>query len=157
MDPKINHYYPLLPPFVKDVLPYSHSDRIIAEADSAVQLPAVLANEPQPENWCYYFEKADLARQRKDWGEIAELGDIAFGLDDSPNHASERVPFIEGYANVGRYDRAEELTFEALEINMFMGPMLCEAWERIEAGTSPSADRDEILDKINNQLECELY
>jgi len=157
MDSKLNHYYPLLPPFVKDILPYSHSDRIITETESSAVLPDILAKAPQPENWCYFFEKADLARQRENWQQIADLGDIAFTLDDSPNHSSERVPFIEGYAHVGRWDRAEELTFEALEINMFMGPMLCEAWERIEAGTSPSTERDEILDGINHQLECELY
>ena len=157
MDTQHHRYYPLLPSYVKDMLPYSHPDRIIAEAESSAVLPDILARYPQPENWCYYFEKADLARQRGDWESVVEFGDIAFALDDSPNHASERVPFIEGYAHVGRWNRAEELTFEALEINMFMGGMLCEAWERIEAGTSPSNERDPILEKINNQLDCDLY
>jgi len=157
MDAQRHDYYPLLPSFVKDVLPYSHPDRIIVEVDSPAVLPEILAKYPQPQNWCYFFEKADLARQREDWKQVAELGDIAFPLDDSPNHASERVPFIEGYAHVGRWERAEELTFEALEINQFMGPMLCETWERIEASTSPSTERDTILEKINNQLDCSLY
>ncbi len=157
MDSDHHHYYPLLPSYIKDVLPYSDLDRIVPGADPPAVLPAVLARYPQPQNWCYYFEKADLARQREDWESVAELGDVAFTLDDSPNHASERVPFIEGYAHVGRWSRAEELTFEALEINQFMGPMLCEAWERIEAGTPPSTQRDGILEKINTQLDCSLY
>lgn len=156
MDNDRDHYYPQLPDFVKDTLPYSDLGRIRTEMNPNVYLPVMLA-QPQPENWCYYFELADLARQRGEWGRVAELGDTAFGLDDSPNHASERIPFIEGYAHVGRWGRAEELTFESLKINQFMGPMLCEAWERIEMDTEPSAEREAILEKINTQLECSLY
>lgn len=156
MDDGYHHYYPLLPSFVKDVLPYSNTEQILTASETPA-LPDIFSKIPQPENWCYYFEKADLARQRGNWEEVAELGDIAFQLDDSPNHASERVPFIEGYAHVGRWSRAEELTYEALEINQFMGPMLCEAWERIEADTSPSQNRDEIIEEINTQMDCDLY
>lgn len=156
MDNDRDHYYPMLPDFVKDTLSYSDSTRILTEPNPNVRLPAMLA-QPQPENWCYYFELADLARQREDWSRVAELGDIAFTLDDSPNHASERIPFIEGYAHIGRWGRAEELTFEALMINQFMGPMLCETWERIEAETETSTERDALLKKINTQLNCSLY
>jgi len=157
LDANMQQYYPLLPSYVREVLPYSDVGRIIADTQSPPVLPNILAKYPQPENWCYYFESADLARQRGDWESIAALGDIGFELDDSPNHASERVPFIEGYAHVGRWERAEELTYEAQKINQFMAPMLCEAWERIEATTSPSPERDEILVKINSQFECNLY
>ncbi len=157
MDSFHHQYYPMLPAYMKDMMPYSHLGRIVADAESSAVLPEVLARYPSPKNWCYYFEKADLARQQENWAEIAQLGDIAFDLEDSPNHASERIPFIEGYAHVGRWDRAEELTFEALKINKFMEPMLCEAWERIEATTSPSTERDTILENINTQFSCSLY
>lgn len=156
VDDDYHHYYPLLPSFVKNLLPYSNTGQIITAGEQPA-LPAFFTKTPQPKNWCYYFERADLARQRGDWEQVAELGDIAFALDDSPNHASERVPFIEGYAHVGQWTRAEELTSEALEINQFMGPMLCEAWERIEADTKASDQRDEIIAEINTQLNCELY
>ena len=51
---------------------------------------------PQPKHgWCYYFEKADLARQMGDWKQVAKLGDVAFALNDYPNDPSERFVFIE--------------------------------------------------------------
>jgi len=156
MSAEKQHYYPLLPSFVKDLLPYSNPEQIILTEDTPA-MPRFFSKTPQPENWCYYFEKADLARQRGDWQQIADLGDIAFALDDSPNHASERVPFIEGYAHTGQWARAEELTYEALKINQFMGPMLCEAWERIEATTDASSQRDRIIAEINTQMDCDLY
>lgn len=156
VDADYHHYYPLLPSFVKDLLPYSNTGQIITAGEQPA-LPAFFGKTSQPENWCSYFEKADLARQRGNWERVAELGDIAFSLNDSPNHASERVPFIEGYAHIGQWARAEELTYEALEINQFMGPMLCEAWERIEADTAASDQRDEIITEIYTQMECDLY
>ncbi len=156
VDYDYHHYYPLLPSFVKDLLSYSNPKQIITTGEQPA-LPAFFAKSPQPENWCYYFEKADLARQHGDWEQVAEFGDIAFALEDSPNHASERVPFIEGYAHVGQWARAEELTYEALKINQFMGPMLCEAWERIETDTQESDQRDEIIAEINAEMNCDLY
>ncbi len=157
MDLQRDVYYPLLPNFVREVLPYSDPDRIVLYPERPAVLPPVMGRVPQPKNWCYYFERADLARQRGDWEEVARLGDIAFALDDSPNHASERIPFIEGYAHVGEWEKAVALSEEALQINRFMGPMLCETWERIAAETSSSAARDAILTDWNSRLDCAQY
>ena len=34
---------------------------------------------PEPSHgWCYYFERADLARQMGDWEKVAELGEYGF-------------------------------------------------------------------------------
>jgi len=157
MDGRRDLYYPLLPDYVRDALPHSDPGRIILDPDQEAVLPPVLAALPQLKNWCFYFEKADLARQRGDWEEVARLGDIAFTLEDSPNHASERIPFVEGYAHVGEWEKAVALSEEALRINQFMGPMLCETWERIAADTPPSPERDAILENINARLGCTRY
>ncbi len=146
-----------MPAFVEDVLEYSKPELILTEAEPVLSLPAALGRDPQTENWCYYFEKADLARQQGEWERVVELGEIAFALSDSPNDAAERVPFIEGYAHTGQWARAEALTYETLEINQFAAPLLCETWERIEANTTPSTERDTILETINTQLDCSLY
>ena len=61
------------------------------------RMPEIYGSEPA-HNWCYYFEQADLARQMEDWEQLAELGDIAFKLDDYPNDPLERFVFVEGYA-----------------------------------------------------------
>ncbi len=149
MEDQRHLYYPMLPSYMKAVLPYSNIDQIVTNTLSPINFPSYLNSRAQPNNWCYYFEQADLARQREDWAQIAELGDIAFTLTDSPNHASECTLFIEGYAHAEQWSRAEDLTYEVIEINKFMRHMLCDTWERIETETLPSTKRDGILYKIN--------
>jgi hypothetical protein len=157
LSPEYQLHFPLLPSYMRTVLPFSDLDRILVDEQTSATLPPMMAPESRPETWCDYFQRADLARQRGDWDEVARLGDAAFELDDSPNHASERIPFIEGYAHVGRWDRAEALSREALEINKFMAPMLCDAWERIERGTEPTSERDRRLERIYQELACDQY
>jgi hypothetical protein len=157
LSPEHQLHYPLLPSYIRAVLPFSDLDRILVDEQTSATLPPMMAQPSRPETWCHYFQRADLARQRGDWKQVAQLGDLAFELDDSPNHASERVPFIEGYAHVGRWDRAEALSAEALEINKFMAPMLCDAWERIEASTAPTPERDQRLERIYRELACDQY
>ncbi len=153
LDPVYDLHYPLLPEDVKNLRHFSDPQRII-NTEPAASLPQNIFDVPVTGTWCYYFEQADLARQFKDWERVTDIGDIAFTLDDSPNHASERVPFIEGYAHRGRWNQAVNLTQEAIEINKFMGPMLCDTWQRIEEGTLPSDAKTEAISEIQLSIEC---
>ena len=113
----------------------------------------VFGDEPDQEIWCYYLQKADLARQLGDWETVAALGDTAFALDDSPNHATERLPFIEAYARLGQFKKAERLTLETYKINPRTAEMLCAAWGRV-AATGVLADDAAVLADINAALGC---
>ena len=87
---------------------------------------------PEPAHgWCYYFEQADLARQQGDWqpdGRTGRPGPEAGGL---PQRPAERIPFIEGYAHLGNWPRAQELSLQAAAITPVMQPVLCRLWQRI--------------------------
>jgi hypothetical protein len=131
LHPVYDREYPLLPRSLRDALPLSNLALIDSAPQRAATLPEHLYGPETAGSWCYYFQLADLARQQGDWARVAELGDTGFALSDSSNHASERVPFIEAYANVGRWEDALRHSQEAIEINRFMGAMLCAAWERI--------------------------
>ena len=48
--------------------------------------------------WCFYYEKADLARQTGNWAEVARLGDEAQKLGLHPNDQIEWMPFLQAYA-----------------------------------------------------------
>ncbi|MCJ7701924.1 MAG: hypothetical protein MUO62_10095, partial [Anaerolineales bacterium] len=158
LHPQYDKNLPGTPDLLEEAIPFSNLNRILVEADSPAALPGNLyADSSSAENqWCYYFQKADLARQMEDWERIATLGEIAFKLEDSPNHASERVPFIEGYAHVGDWDTALDLTLETIKINKFMGAMLCDTWEQIHLNTPKSQDRDAAIQTIEERLACGL-
>src|SRR5690606_26029173 len=63
-----------------------------------------------PHGWCYYFQKAELARQFKQWDEVVAMADEAFALNVQPSDPAEYFVFIEGYAHAGEWDRAVELS-----------------------------------------------
>jgi hypothetical protein len=112
---------------------------IMTDQEPPALLPEHLRGEEPTQGWCYFFERADLARQRGDWETVAAIGDDAFARSDQPNQAEERIPFIEGYAHVGKWERALELTEAALTHNASIKNILCHAWQRIETSTEPTA------------------
>jgi hypothetical protein len=88
--------------------PRSDINRIIVEAPPPELRPSIFGEEP-PHTWCYYFQKAELARQTGDWETVASLGDKARQMHYAPRDAGEWLPFIEGYTRVGRCDDARDL------------------------------------------------
>ena len=82
-------------------LPLSKPDLIEASANPPASVPDILGPEPI-HSWCYFYEKADLARQTGDWSRVASLGDKAFSIPYYPDDQSEYLPFIEAYARIKR-------------------------------------------------------
>ena len=162
LDPLIDSDNKLLVPLLRDAAVLSNVSMIHRE-NSATMPASLFSPEPQ-HGWCYYFEKAELARQFGDWEEVVKLGDKAFKLEnDSPNDPVERFVFIEGYAHMGDWRRAVELSRTSYRVSKdYVGPLLCRLWQRIETGTTASAERDalsvskrsEALVEIQNMLAC---
>jgi hypothetical protein len=130
----------------------SNTDRILAEPSYV--MPDIYGPEPE-HGWCYYFQKADLARQMGDWEEVVRLGDEAFKLDDYPNSPIERFAFIEGYAHAGDWERAIEYSKVSYKVSKeYVGPLLCRLWERVEAETAESPERSEALTEVQSMFAC---
>ncbi|NJC98903.1 MAG: hypothetical protein C3F07_01715 [Anaerolineales bacterium] len=130
----------------------SNADRIVAEQKAV--MPAIYGPEPE-HGWCYYFQKADLARQMGDWETVVKLGNQAFKLDDFPNNPVERFVFIEGYAHVGDWDRAIELSKMSYRVSKdYVGPLLCQLWKRMETETDQSPERSEASAEVQSLFAC---
>jgi hypothetical protein len=130
------------------------SDPNLIINESTAQMPAVYGPEPE-HDFCYYFQKADLARQFKDWDSVVEYAESALSLDDHPYAPAEQFVFIEGYAHVGEWERAVELSKEAYEVSQdIMGPMLCRLWRRIGEETAPGLERSGALSEIESIFAC---
>jgi hypothetical protein len=131
----------------------SNADRILREPTAV--MPEIYGPEPT-HGWCYYFQKAELARQFGDWDEVVNLGNLAFKLDDFPNNPVERFVFIEGYAHVGKWDRALELSKVSYKVSKdYVGPLLCQLWKRIETETAPGLERSGALSEIESMFGCD--
>lgn len=131
-------YNPDLPELTRSALRFSNLERIGAEPRLPGYPPQDLFG-PEPEHdWCYFYQKADLARQLQDWTQIAALGDEARQRGYWPSHpasnaASEWLPFLEGYARVGRWEDAQAITQAVVEHDPKYGDLLCRVWGRFDA------------------------
>ncbi|NTU55488.1 MAG: hypothetical protein HGA79_04495 [Anaerolineales bacterium] len=127
--------------------------KLILEEPRAV-MPAVYGPEPE-HGFCYYYQKADLARQFGAWEKVAEFADIALSFEDHPYEPAEQLVFIEGYAHAGQWERALDLSEDAYEFSPeFMGRVICQLWERIGAETGESPERSEAFTKVQSMFAC---
>jgi len=141
-----------LPQNMIDSLGLSQMDRIISDPASPARPPSFLGTEPA-HDWCYYFEKADLASQNGDWEQIVSLGNEAQANGFSPAYPSEWVPFIKGYVHTGDLEKAHELS-KPLAENDFFHNGICNVWQMIknESANNPSLEED--IHHIQVDLNC---
>ena len=154
LEPDIDPDNRLIPndSLMREASALSNTDRIVPEQQAV--MPAIYGPEPD-HGWCYYFQKADLARQLGDWNQVANLGDKAFKLNEHPDDPVGRFVFIEGYAHVGDWNQAVKLSRESYRFSReYMRPLVCRLWERIEAETTQSPERSEALKEVQDFLSC---
>ena len=84
---------------------YSEIEHVLAYEPP--HAPPTLVFGPEPSRgWCYYYEKADLARQRGDWEEVLTLEGEAMKQGFAPADMIEWMPFLQAYA---RADNVKQL------------------------------------------------
>lgn len=110
--------------------------------------------EEPPKTWCYRYQKAELARQYGQWKRIARIGDQAFEYGYLYQAPEELFPFIEGYARAGEYERAANLSFEALSNTRTLRPQLCAIWDRVHAALTSEEGDPLIFYEVSDELEC---
>ncbi len=76
------------------------------EVDTVPHPPpsAIFSAEP-PHGWCYYYQKAALARQLTDWKSVAALGEKALTEGYYPADKIEWLPFMQAYALLGQKEK----------------------------------------------------
>lgn len=93
---------------IREVGAYSEIEHVLTE--EAPRTPPRVVFGPEPDRgWCYYYQKADLARQRGDWAQVLEIGEQAFGQGLEPKDLIEWMPFLQAYAVSGNAARLAEL------------------------------------------------
>lgn len=156
LDPEIESRNRLIPE--KSLMRFAAniSDPGLIVNEPRAKMPAVYGPEPE-HGFCYYFQQAELARQYKDWDSVVKNGEIALSLSDHPYEPAEQFVFIEGYAHVGEWERAVDLSKDAYDVSPdITGRMLCGLWSRIVAETTDSLERSAALSEIERMIACDL-
>ena len=106
------------------------------------------------DTWCYYYQKADLARQLGDWTAVASYWDQAQQQGYGPDNGFEYIAFIEGYAHIGEWEKAVDLTNRARKTTQGMYMILCPTWQSLAEETPASAEKDARLAEAYELLKC---
>lgn len=156
LDPVIDAELPGKPWYFTAGTAFSNPDLIISNATVSVQPPGEIFGSEPGHDWCYYFEKAELARQLNDWNKVAELADqaLATGKQMTEFNALEWIPFIEGFARTGRWQEAEKLSLDLYDVHPKMRRMLCSLWERAKSGIDLTSEQEQTLTRLDQSLVC---
>ena len=143
LDPEVDLFNQTIPTIDREAAVLNNYSRIRVD-DPETGLNTKLFGAEAAHGWCWYYEKADLERQRGNWEDAASLGDEAFAGQDHPNDPMERIPFIEAYARTGRWEDALNQTRAAMEVTPVMNDPLCALWQRIERESGENQVRNEL-------------
>lgn len=150
---------PGLPEITRRAVKNSNLSRILPGPQPQGYPPAEIFG-PEPERgWCYFYQKADLARQLGSWEEVAALGDEARASGFHPKAPSsntpvEWMPMIEGYARIGRWDDAEALSLAVFEKDQRIDARLCSLWDHLVETTASSEARDRLAEVVRKSAKC---
>lgn len=147
--------YERQPRFLRDAIPLSDPALIITDTKQP-EMPASLFGKEPPHDWCYYFEKAELARQIGDWKTVVALGDEARAHGFVPGDALEWLPFIEGYLITSDYQTAREISILAYKDDSRPRKGLCHTWKRIQANGQGQMEVEILAFELLQKFECAL-
>lgn len=119
--------------------------------------PSVIYGKANTETWCYYFEKADLARQYGQWDEVVRLWNESQANGDRADNGFEYIPFIEGLGHTGDWEQVKELTKFSKRITAGLEPSLCSALDRLAESAPASSEKDETIKNLKEDLDCSSF
>ena len=133
------------------------SDISLIQQGANINPPESIYGKQNTQTWCYYFEKADLARQYGQWDEIARLWNESQSIGERADNGFEYIPFIEGFGHLEDWDYVKTQTKFADKITAGLEPSLCSALDRLAANAPASQERDDTIKNLKDDLKCGEY
>lgn len=135
--------------FWKSAIPLSNLDQIILDSASPVVPDQKFFGKEDQNQWCYFYEKADLARQKKDWQETIRNYHEAEMKGFKPLVDSEWLPLLEAFLNNKEYDNAMELTYKVTNHDPVNVAGFCQLWDSSVDDENMLPFKEEIMNWLN--------
>jgi hypothetical protein len=150
-----DQYYQQYPAILRQIAIQANTDHVMPtlNQNAALRDEVLGTNE---ESWCFYYQKAELARQYHHWDSIPLLWQMAADKNLNTKFGTEYMPFIDGFAQLAEWQQAQKLTISARKLSKGMDSMLCPLWNEIERSTLPSAQRAKTINDIKDLLNCSI-
>lgn len=131
--------------YLPDNFDWINPDVITTKAANTTELPAVFWGNENQEQWCYYFEKADLARQQKKWEEVVYLYDEGAKKGFMPLNQFEWLPLFEAYLRIGETDKALAIVQFIPDFDSEKNDAFCKLWATIGLNNAKTIAYDQFL------------
>ena len=139
--------------FWRSALPFSNLNTIITNPPVSRVPPEKYFGIEDTNQWCYFFEKADLARQNQDWKSVIYFYKSAQDLDLSPYKIAEYVPFLEAFIRTGDIEAALHLIDKMNAKFPNTNEYLCDLFYRLQNRSNLNADEQATLRSLQS-LQC---
>ncbi|MCQ3936407.1 MAG: hypothetical protein DPW18_05095 [Chloroflexi bacterium] len=127
------------------VAPYSKLDSVVTEGGAPDVPERVFGKEPE-RGWCYYYQQADLARQRGDWDAIPILLDEALEKGYYPNDPIEWIPFMQAYAVQGNVEEIRGMT-KLIVLDKYLRLQVCNSMKYLAGNETLSTEVNDFITK----------
>ncbi len=138
-------------PFLVRAIPLSNPDLIITSTDETAKLPFLAESK---HTWCYYYTKAELARQQNDWKEAVHLFDQATSLGYIAADPFDLLVFVEAQAMNGNFEAAKKLSTDALNMDNGVRKGLCQVWKRIQTNDPARSENKSLEEQVLVDFQC---
>jgi hypothetical protein len=129
-------------PDLAEAIPLSDPANIIVDSRQTAKLPFL--SEPE-HTWCYYYARAELAFQEKNWQQVVYYIDEAVALGYEPEDPFEWLGYIEAKAMTGDIETARKISDIAFEHDDSIRKGLCVVWSRISTSKGAHGQIDQTL------------
>ena len=127
------------------VAPYSKLDEVVTDGEIPTVPEHVFGSEPE-RGWCFYYQQADLVRQRGDWDAVTNLLDEALNKGYYPNDPLEWIPFMQAYAVQGNVEEIREMT-KLIVLDKYLRLQVCNNMKYLAESETLSSEVNEFITK----------
>jgi len=145
---------PFLPLAHRELVANSNTANILPEPGEGLTAPAHIFGAEPERDWCYYFEKADLARQFEDWPRVLALMAAAQQQGLGSRHGFEWLPLLEAYAANADWPQAVETSRQIHALEARNDSLLCAVWAAIVEGGDPGAEAQAAFAEVSAFASC---
>jgi len=114
---KWDKYNPDIPLYFREIAENYPNEFIRSQGNSEKNLTDnLIFMDENPNKFCCFYQKASLAAENNNWGEVVNLWTIRLGENQNPSYALERLPFIQVLAHKHQCEDSFALSLETTDM-----------------------------------------
>ena len=134
-----------------EALEWADVDEIVPNPVELPDMPEQYFGKENTNQWCYFYEKADLAGQQQNWDEVIQFYNMGFEQGFKPLNQFEYLPLIRAQIATGSLDQVLETARGIPDFNFEANDAFCNLWATIK----DTKNNMSTIQSLNQITQCE--